>query len=119
MPDNGTCLVEKRPIEVHTFGSGPKTTLIMAAVHGDEQDGVEVVRAVQSALSAMPEGALDGRRIVLMPCANPDGYVANTRRTRTASISTATSPTRPSALARSRRSSTAAKSRHRSPKRKR
>lgn len=71
--------VQQRPIEVHVFGEGPKTTLIMAAVHGDEQDGVEVLREIQSTLSSAEKGTLDGHRIVLMPCANPDGYAANTR----------------------------------------
>jgi len=71
--------VENRPIEIHAFGSGPKTTLIMAGVHGDEQDGVDVVRAVLSSLSATPVNTLEGQRIVVMTCANPDGYAANTR----------------------------------------
>lgn len=71
--------VQNRPIEVHAFGTGPKTTLIMAGVHGDEQDGVEVVREVVSSLSTLPKDVLDDYRIVVMPCANPDGYEANTR----------------------------------------
>lgn len=79
MPEITHYSVENRPIEVHAFGSGPKTSLIMAGVHGDEQDGVDVVREVLSGLSSMPEAAIDGHRIVVMPCANPDGYAANTR----------------------------------------
>lgn len=71
--------VENRPIEVHSFGAGPKTTLIMAGVHGDEQDGVDVVHQLLSQLAGMPSNAFDGHRIVVMPCANPDGYEANTR----------------------------------------
>lgn len=71
--------VERRPIEVYVFGSGPKTTLIMAGVHGDEQRGVDIVRSIHSILSETSPDVLDGRRIVLMPCANPDGYAANTR----------------------------------------
>lgn len=72
--------VQRRPIDVVTFGSGPKTTMIMAGVHGDEQCGVDVVREVHSILSSMPQGTLNGHRIIVMPCANPDGYAANTRR---------------------------------------
>ncbi len=71
--------VQNRPIDVHLFGAGPKTTMIMAGVHGDEKDGVDVVREVLSKLSSAPLQALDGHRVVVMPCANPDGYVANTR----------------------------------------
>ena len=76
MPDNSYFSVEHRPIDVYAFGSGPKTTLIMAGVHGDEQTGVDVVRSIHASLSGFQ---IDGHRIVLMPCANPDGYAANTR----------------------------------------
>jgi len=79
MPEHTYHSVEQRPIQVLTFGSGPKTTLIMAGVHGDERRGVDIVRAIQRMLSEMPPDMLDGQRIVLMPCANPDGYAANTR----------------------------------------
>lgn len=79
MSEHKYCSVENRPIEVHAFGIGPKTTLIMAGVHGDEQDGVEVVRAVASRLSDLDVNTLEGQRVVVMPCANPDGYAANTR----------------------------------------
>jgi len=71
--------VERRPIEVHTFGSGPKTVMIMAGVHGDETGGVDVVRALLDRLFQLPAGSFDGQRIVVIPCANPDGYAANTR----------------------------------------
>lgn len=79
MPENVYYSVENRPIDIHAFGSGPKTTMIMAGVHGDERDGVDVVRAIHVMLSELPAGTLDGHRIVLMPCANPDGYAAGTR----------------------------------------
>ena len=35
--------VEGRPIEVHSFGEGARTILLMAGVHGDEQNGVAMV----------------------------------------------------------------------------
>ena len=88
--------VMNRPIEVHAFGSGPKTVLIMAGVHGDETSGVEVVRSLLSDLSDMSdladrlthhspvgrslgEGGSLVTQIVIMPLANPDGYAAGTR----------------------------------------
>ena len=71
--------LQNRPIDVHSFGSGPKTTLIMAGVHGDEKDGVDVVGELLSRLHSFADDALDGHRIIVMPCANPDGYAANTR----------------------------------------
>ena len=69
--------VQDRPIEVSVFGSGPKTVLIMAGVHGDETSGVEVVRSLLSQLTH--HSSLITGRIVLMPLANPDGYEAGTR----------------------------------------
>ena len=79
MPDSEYFSVENRRIEVHEFGSGPKTTLIMAGVHGDEKDGIDVVRQLLVDLQEMPLSVLDGHRLVVMPCANPDGYEADTR----------------------------------------
>lgn len=77
--ENGYRSVESRPIEVHVYGKGPRTAMVMAGVHGDEQNGVEVVRILQTALAQLPESALAGTRVVVMPVANPDGYAANTR----------------------------------------
>lgn len=71
--------IQNRPIEVHTLGSGPKTIMLMAGVHGDEPAGVDVVRLILSHLRKMPADSLEGLRIVVMPCANPDGRAANTR----------------------------------------
>ena len=62
-----------RPIEVHVFGSGPKTVLVMAGVHGDETSGVEVLRQLVSDLSDLSD------RAVIMPLVNPDGHEACTR----------------------------------------
>ena len=88
--------VMNRPIEVHVFGSGPRTALIMAGVHGDETSGVEVVRSLLSDLSdsqvtpyasrityhaslITPHSSPITHRLVVMPLANPDGYAAGTR----------------------------------------
>ncbi len=79
MSDQKYYSVQNRPIDVHAFGEGPKTTMIMAGVHGDEKDGVDVVREVLSRLRSMPKNAFDGHRVVVMPCANPDGYADDTR----------------------------------------
>lgn len=68
--------VQGRSIDVYSFGTGPKTIMYMAGVHGDERDGVDIVQAIREML---PKIDLDSHRIVLMPCANPDGYAANTR----------------------------------------
>jgi len=102
--------VEKRLIPVHCFGSGPRTILLMAGVHGDEKRGVRVARAVLKRLrkefqvssfklQVPDESNLQpatcnlkpstcnlepvphgGARIVVMPLVNPDGYKAGTRK---------------------------------------
>lgn len=71
--------VERREIDVHVFGSGDRGVLIMAGIHGDENHGVEVVRALLDAARELPDAVLDGMRLVLMPLANPDGHAAGTR----------------------------------------
>lgn len=71
--------VEGRPIEVLCFGSGPRTILLMAGVHGDETCGVDVVSGIARKLeNVAPESLPD--RIVVMPLCNPDAYAAGTRR---------------------------------------
>ncbi len=71
--------VDRREIDVQVFGSGGRTVLVMAGVHGDEADGVEVVRALRNIVCDLPGAALGGARLVLMPLANPDGAAAETR----------------------------------------
>lgn len=91
--------VEGRPIEVVSFGSGPRTILLMAGVHGDEKRGVRVVRSILTRLreefqvssfkSQVPDKSNlrpstwnpePAPRIVVMPLVNPDGYKAGTRK---------------------------------------
>lgn len=79
--------VEGRPIEVHVFGDGPRTILLMAGVHGDETRGVDIVRSVlemlrsgASPISHEPSAINHSLRLVIMPLVNPDGYAAGTRR---------------------------------------
>ncbi len=70
--------VEGRPIEVITIGSGPDHVLILASIHGDEAAGTALVERLAEVLDAEPDHA-KGRRVVLVPVANPDG-VAYRRR---------------------------------------
>jgi len=71
--------VEGRPIEVHSFGEGERTILLMAGVHGDEHNGVGLVASVLEKLRACDPYALNDR-IVVMPLVNPDGFEVGTRR---------------------------------------
>lgn len=68
-----------RAIEVLEFGTGPRTALILAGVHGDEPSGVMVARALIAALSTIPAERLRGIRVCIMPAVNPDGLEAGTR----------------------------------------
>lgn len=71
--------VEGRPIEVLSFGEGERTILLMAGVHGDEKNGVDMVASVVERLRACDPVCLKDR-IVVMPLVNPDGCEADTRR---------------------------------------
>lgn len=70
--------VEGRPIECRVLGRGRDTALIMASIHGDEPAGTPLLKRLERHLLRRPQ-LLDGRRIVLVPVANPDG-VAYRRR---------------------------------------
>lgn len=70
--------VEGRPIECEIFGSGRDTILILATIHGNEPAGTPLLHELSGHLRTHPE-IVDGRRIVLIPIANPDGYAKNLR----------------------------------------
>lgn len=70
--------VEGRPIECEIFGDGPDVVLIIATIHGDEPAGTPLVRELSDHLRNHPP-LLDGRRIVIVPVANPDGMKKNLR----------------------------------------
>ena len=66
------------PIVGHFFGSSGPKTLIFAAIHGDEPTTAQVTRRLVEYLSTHPEGYL-GRRVLVLPVANPDGLARQTR----------------------------------------
>lgn len=70
--------VKGRPIEVWLLGDGPDVTLILATIHGDEPAGTPLVKRLADHL-ATNRSLLVGRRVIIIPVANPDGMVANTR----------------------------------------
>jgi protein MpaA len=71
--------VEKRPLIAHILGSGSNTTLIFAAVHGNEVGTPGVVRLLREHLLKHPLN-LNGRRVILVPVMNPDGLRRKSRR---------------------------------------
>jgi protein MpaA len=70
--------VQGRAIMVQILGQGGDTTFIMGAIHGNEPAGRVLVEELSEHLRKNPR-LLDGRRVVLLPVANPDGLVAKTR----------------------------------------
>ena len=71
--------VEKRPIHYHVIGQGPEVIFIMAGIHGDEPAGIPIVKQLAEYLQQNKQGFLNGRTVVLLPIANPDGIAKNTR----------------------------------------
>ncbi len=70
--------VQGRTIECLSFGDGPECVLIMASIHGDEDAGTPLLHRMARHLRNQP-GLVAGRRILLMPIANPDGVANQTR----------------------------------------
>jgi len=70
--------VEGRPISCQVFGRGDDVVLLLAAIHGSEAAGSPLVLRLAEHLSRRP-GLLTGRRVVLVPVANPDGLARRTR----------------------------------------
>ncbi len=60
------------------LGQGPDVTLILGAIHGDEPAGTILVRQLTEYLKQNPH-LLEGRTVVLLPVANPDGAAYNSR----------------------------------------
>ena len=70
--------VQGRPIFVQIVGQGTDTALILGAIHGSEPAAGTLVTALGEYLRRDPQ-LLEGRRVVLLPVANPDGLAAQTR----------------------------------------
>ncbi|UCC97656.1 MAG: DUF2817 domain-containing protein [Phycisphaerales bacterium] len=70
--------VQRHPILSHVLGHGPDVTFIMATIHGSEAAGTPLVRRLGNYLRANP-GLLEGRTVVLLPVANPDGMARGSR----------------------------------------
>ncbi len=70
--------VQGRTITCHVFGAGDETVLFIGGIHGNEAASATLCKRLCLHLRARPEAAA-GRRIVVVPAANPDGLAANTR----------------------------------------
>jgi protein MpaA len=70
--------LEGRPIECLTLGDGDDVFWLIATIHGNEAAGTPLAGKFIEWLDAHPE-ELAGRRVIVMPCANPDGMADNVR----------------------------------------
>lgn len=70
--------VQHRPIMCTVVGQGPDTTFILATIHGNEPAGTPLVRRLAEYLQQHPD-LLRGRKVVLLPVANPDGMARHSR----------------------------------------
>ena len=64
--------VRGRPIQMISFGSGPRRVLIIGGIHGTEY-GTPVARSLVSYLRANPSAVASGTQLDVIVCANPDG----------------------------------------------
>ena len=70
--------LDGRPIECQVFGDGPDVFWIIATIHGNEAAGTPLVAEFVKWLEANPR-ELEGRKVVIVPIANPDGMADNIR----------------------------------------
>jgi protein MpaA len=70
--------VQGRAIMCTVLGQGQDVTLILATIHGNEPAGTPLVQRLEDYLQSKPS-ILAGRKVVIMPVANPDGMANNTR----------------------------------------
>ncbi|MFT5463548.1 MAG: protein MpaA [Planctomycetota bacterium] len=69
---------EQRPITAHFLGDGPEVVLFLATIHGDESAGTALLERLAVELYADPQ-VLQGKRAIIVPVVNPDGYAAGRR----------------------------------------
>lgn len=70
--------VQAEPIVAHTFGDGPVTMLLFGVIHGNEPAGRTLLERFMEHVRAHPE-LCAGRRLVIVPVVNPDGYRTGSR----------------------------------------
>jgi len=70
--------VQGAPMTSLALGRGPDVVFILATIHGNEPAGTPLVRRLSRHLRENPE-MLNGRKVVLLRVANPDGLAHNSR----------------------------------------
>lgn len=71
--------VEDRPIYMTAFGSGDDVTLFFSCFHGGERSTPRFAFEFADYLHRNPERIQPGKRVVIVPIQNPDGFVRGTR----------------------------------------
>jgi protein MpaA len=70
--------VQRRRIETVVFEGSRGSVMILGGIHGDEPASTDLVDLLVAHLEANPS-ATCGKRVVIIPRANPDGLAAGTR----------------------------------------
>ena len=70
--------IENRPIYLIEMGNGKEITLILGVIHGDEPQGKYIIEKLRDYLKLKPD-ILKGKKVLLIPVANPDGLIRKTR----------------------------------------
>jgi protein MpaA len=73
--------LDGRPIECQVLGDGEDVFWLIATIHGNEAAGTPLAAKFVEWLQTHPE-ELEGRRVVVSPVANPDGFADNVRHNR-------------------------------------
>jgi murein peptide amidase A len=66
------------PLALYRFGHSGPLTLIFGGIHGNERNSADLARRLAEHLSTHPDEYRD-RRVLLLPVANPDGTVKDSR----------------------------------------
>lgn len=66
------------PLSLYRFGRSGPLTLIFGGIHGNERNSADLARRLAEHLMTHPD-AYSERRVVLLPVANPDGTVKDSR----------------------------------------
>jgi len=74
----GGISVESRNVNYHLLGTGEDVVFVLASIHGNEKTGTPIANALVEYLKQNRD-LLIGRKIVIMPIANPDGFAKNSR----------------------------------------
>jgi protein MpaA len=70
--------VQRLPILSFVLGQGPDVTFILATIHGNEPAGTPLARRLAKYLQQQSH-LMEGRRVVLLAVANPDGMAHRSR----------------------------------------